>query len=77
MKNPQIMRIFSWFWLALMYPNCYERMDTESMQKIISESASTIVVMNGDATTAGSSLTAFARMGSEQPMSFAMMTVIN
>ena len=52
-------------------------MDTESMQKIISESASTIVVINGDATTAGSRLTAFARIGSEQPMSFAMMTVIN
>lgn len=44
-------------------------MDTE--QYIIKANASTIVVIKGLATTAGSSLTTFASSGSTQPITFA------
>ncbi len=50
---------------------------TDSAQNTISESASTIVVIKGDATTAGSSFIFFAIIGSVQPMSFAIITVTN
>ena len=40
-----------------------------------SDTASTIVVINGLAITAGSNPSLFARIGSEQPTSFAITTV--
>ena len=49
----------------------------EIKQKIISDKASTIVVMNGLATTAGSSLHTFASMGIMQPTNLAITIVAN
>ena len=49
----------------------------ENKQKIRSEITSTMVVMNGLATTAGSSLIFFARSGKIAPTSFAMHMVAN
>ena len=43
---------------------------------MISESASTIVVITGLATTAGSSLIALTKMGSKQPTIFASTILI-
>ena len=43
----------------------------------MSDSASTIVVMNGEATTAGSSYIVFARIGKLPPIIFAMTIVAN
>lgn len=48
---------------------------SDNMQNTISEIASTIVVINGLATTAGSSLHFFARSGRQQPTIFAMQIV--
>lgn len=42
----------------------------------MSDKISMIVVMNGLATTAGSSLSFFARSGKQQPMSFEIVIVI-
>ena len=46
-------------------------------QNIISEIASIVVVINGLATTAGSSLIFFASSGKQQPISFAIKIVAN
>ena len=53
----------------------YESIATASKQYNIKDKASTIVVINGDATTAGSNLTFFAKRGSEQPTNLAITTV--
>ena len=46
-------------------------------QKIISDSASTMVVMTGLATTAGSRCNVFANRGIKQPTALAITTVAN
>ena len=50
---------------------------TENAQKIRSDSTSTIVVMNGFATTAGSRWHFFARSGRNAPTIFATTIVAN
>ena len=50
---------------------------TDNAQKTISDNASTIVVIKGDATTAGSSFIFLAIIGSVHPINFAIITVTN
>ena len=50
---------------------------TEKLQKIMSEITSTIVVINGFATTAGSKWHFFARSGRNAPTIFATTIVAN
>ena len=55
----------------------YPRIVIESPQKTRSETTSIIVVINGFATTVGSSLSFFARSGRNAPTSFAIQIVVN
>ena len=51
--------------------------ENESVQSIIKETASIIVVINGLAITAGSRWHFFARSGKSEPTSFAITIVAN
>ena len=50
---------------------------TDKLQKTMSDTASTIVVMNGLATTAGSRCRSFANNGRQDPMILATQIVKN
>ena len=69
------MRVFpdTHFFLSIFF--LYPKRKIAKPQYKISDNASTMVVMNGLATTAGSSLTFLASIGNIQPTSFAITTV--
>ena len=53
----------------------YPKINMDKPQKRITETASTMVVIKGLATTAGSRWASFAKIGSTAPTSFATITV--